>query len=159
MNKTKYKQTIEIEKKLQEYIEHINKLETKIAELNVKYSNAQIELNEQRNIKKLLRNLYDSVDQKILNLVDKRGQVRKPKIRTGVYKIDLNKMDTLSIEGLILEAKKYDISANFRYKSLRNPKKLQYRVIDKMYRTTRNIIFSGAKYTYKTIKNVKSETK
>lgn len=159
MKSNENNQSKEIEKKLLEYIEQINRLETKIAEINVKYNNAQIELNQQRNIKRQLRNLYDSIDQKLITTIDKRGRVRNLKKKTRVYNIDTDNIATKSLDELILEAKKYDISTNYRYKALKNPKKLHYRLIDKSYRTTRNVFFYGAKHSYRMIKKIKGNIK
>ena len=140
---------------LEKYLATISILNAKNAELNAKYSNAIAALNQQRNIKKQLRSLYDSVDAKILRTIDKRGHIRKTKIRNYVQELKVESFGDLSINSMLDIAKEYDIKTQFRYHSIRNIKKIHYRVIESMYRTSRDSFFKSGKMTYKVYKKVK----
>lgn len=149
MSKISETHSAEIEKKLREYIERINQLEAKVAELNVKYNNARLELDQQKNIKKQVRNLYGSIDDRIVKTINKRGIVHNPNRKVSTYSLNLPRMNTLSVEGLLLEAKKYDVTQNFRYKSLKSHRKLRYRILGWVYCSVRDAVFLLLKKTYK----------
>ena len=145
------------EGKFRQQIDHntatINKLELKIAELNVKYHNAQTELNQQKSIKKQIRMLYDTIDQKILHTLDKKSYSHKTNRVKNHASIVVDESD--SVERLLGMAKVYDVATNFKLHSVRNPRKLHYRIAEKVYQTSRNMAFNGAKISYKTLKKLK----
>lgn len=139
---------------LENFSSIIGKLEAKNTELNVKYSNAIIELNHQKNIKKQIKNLYDSMDQKILSTIERRGRSRGRSIKSLSVDADTMKSSS-SIKDLLFSAKKYDSKSFYNYRAIRNPKKIHYRIIEGAYKTSRNIVFQGLKSSYKLIKRVK----
>jgi FkbM family methyltransferase len=140
---------------LEKYATTIGILEAKNAELNVKYSNILLALNQQKNIKKQLRGLYDSVDEKILRTIDKRGHIRKAKVKKTSIELANVRNDNSSVESLLDIAKTYDVMTFFRYRAIRNPKKIHYRILDKTYRTSRDLIFRSGKFTYRKLKRLK----
>lgn len=149
MSKISETHSAEIEKKLRDYIERINQLEAKVAELNVKYNNARLELDQQRSIKKQVRTLYGSIDDKIVRTINKRGLVHNPNSKVSNYSLNSTMINTLSLEELLFEAKKYDVAQNFRYRSLKSHRKLRYRILGWVYCSARDIVFLILKRTYK----------
>jgi len=139
---------------LENYSSIIGKLEAKNNELNVKYSNAILELNQKKNIKKQIKNLYDSMDQKILSTIERKGRSHGRKKTSLSVDVDTMK-NSASFKDLLESAKKYDAKSFYNYHAIKNPKKIHYRIIEGVYKTSRNIVFKGLKSSYKTIKKVR----
>ena len=130
-------------------IDQIARLEVRVAEQNVLINNLQIELSSLRGIKRQLRELYKTVDKKIIDTIERRGRIRKTRSKRRIYsthKVVINDAET---NVLLFEARKHDTFAFYRYQNFGISKKLQYRMLDKKNRNSRDAMKATVKGGYK----------
>jgi hypothetical protein len=129
-----------------EYQKAISQQQFKIAELEALTKYLQLELNKQRGLRRQSKDLYKTVDQKIMLALDKRGYQRKTRKNAQSFPaVDLAKLER---KNLMQIAWTYDAQSYFRYYPQRENMKFRYRLASKVYRTARDTSVLAARKSY-----------
>lgn len=139
---------LELERQNNEYVEQLAKRDSKIHSLNVRIRELELHLHHQQGARAALKQLYHSVDNKIMRTLTERGERKKKPITTHP---GLTVSDDMEYGALLSAAREYDAKEFFALKKKVYTHNLKpaYRLVAKSYRVTRDGGMAGMKKIYK----------
>lgn len=136
------------------YMEEIAKKDHKIATLSAHIDELTILVQQNDSIGGLSRKLYNAVDNRIMNTINQRGAYRNiAKREHPQLKISAN--DSFAIK--LTKLQRYDDEEFFAYKKRVRTSRLRphYRVIGKLYRTSRDVSARAAHTIHRKLRRAK----
>ena len=129
----------ELRAECQRYILEINQRDTEISRLHAHIEELRLLLDSRQGLGSLLRQLYNTVDNSIMTTINTRGTAQNVR-RQPHPKLFISDTDTSA--QLLEKISEYDVKNFFAYrpKSPKNHLKLQYRIVAKAYRTSRDAV-------------------
>lgn len=137
----------ELEGQNVEYADELAKRDSKIHGLNVRIRELEVHLHHQAGSRAALKQLYRSIDNKIMRTLTERGQ-RKKERPSSHPSIHTN--EDMDYRALIRVAREYDTKEFFTYKKrlYKHNLKPGYRIVAKSYRVMRDGSLMSIKKLY-----------
>jgi hypothetical protein len=138
----------ELESQNVEYAEQLAKRDSKIHGLNVRIRELELHLHHQQGTRAALKQLYHSIDNKIMRTLTERGE-RKKKHTASHPQIEMS--DDKNYTVLLTAAREYDIQEFFALKKklYKHNLKPAHRIVAKSYRVARDGSMAAMKKIYK----------
>lgn len=137
-----------VQQRLQHYMQEVSRLERINASLGFFVNNLQLEIDRSRTVRRLVKDLYYVVDNRVMDTIDRRGRMRVVSKKAAGVDLDVKVLKAMTKEQLLRQAKYYDVKSFFQYRAPKDSMKLRYRVIGKAYRTIRDTTLKVAKKGY-----------
>lgn len=133
----------------------INSLEIENSQLRSEIHRLHTEIHRQAGLKKQLVSLYTEVDKRIINYIETKGMTpaKKAKILESYSGEDMAKVTSLG--KLLYAAHELDVNTYFSYRVPRNTAKPFYKVLGRVYITSRNTTKCMVRGAQKTLKGLK----
>lgn len=127
-----------------EYADQLAKRDSKIHGLNMRIKELEVQLHHQKGSRAALKQLYHSIDNKIMRTLTERGQ-RKKEHTSSHPRIDVG--ENTNYRALIEAARLYDVEEFFALKKrvYKHHLRPSYRVVAKSYRLVRDGGIAGVK--------------
>ncbi len=137
------------------YVAEISRLAARLGELNGEMGRLQGELSQKRGVRHQTSGLYRALDLAITSRIERKGRIRKPPRRSGTVEPISPQVLTLdNVQELMGLARRYDSAAYFRYRASKSGMRLRYRVVGRVYRTSRDAAKASVKGAYRLARKV-----
>lgn len=137
----------------QGYLIEIAKKDAEIARLHAHIEELRMQVVSNQGMGALLRQVYNAVDDSIMNTINTRGAIQQKRIK----KHPAMNISDGDLENTFEEIRMYDIKEFFSYKPRPQSSHLKphYRLIAKTYRTARDTLRAGAGKTRHSLRRLK----
>lgn len=130
----------------QDSVKEIARQHLKIGELEAGLDYLKSQIEDQRKLTRQLKNLYATLDSKVMNTIEYRGRLHKKKMK--VVRLPKQRWGSIPRKEVLAIAREHDAKKYLRYLPQKNSIKLRYRLARKAYVITTHSAKKGARGAY-----------